>query len=65
MKNKYKYILEGFDNNWTEMDNIRSVTFNNLERGNYVFKVAGSNNDNLWSETSSLSLSFVPHPLKS
>ena len=64
-KNKYKYILEGFDNNWTEMENRRSVTFNNLERGNYVFKVAGSNNDNLWSETSSLSLSFVPHPLKS
>ena len=64
-KNKYKYILEGFDNNWTKMEDRRSVTFNNLERGNYVFKVAGSNNDNLWSETSSLSLSFVPHPLKS
>ena len=53
-KNRYKYILEGFDNNWTDLEDKRSVTFNNLGRGDYIFKVAGSNNDNLWSETSSL-----------
>ena len=64
-KNRYKYILEGFDNNWTDLEDKRSVTFNNLGRGDYIFKVAGSNNDNLWSETSSLKLSFTPHPLKS
>ena len=64
-KNRYKYILENFDNDWSELQNNKSVTFNNLNRGEYIFKVVGSNNDNVWSETSSLKLSFVPHPLRS
>ena len=64
-KNRYKYILEGYDKIWTELQNNRSVTFNNLGRGSYIFKVQGSNNDNLLSKPVSLELSFIPHPLKS
>ena len=64
-KNRYKYILENFDNKWTELESTRKVTFNNLGRGDYIFTVMGSNNDNLWSDESSLRLSFVPHPLLS
>ena len=64
-KNRYKYKLEGYDKTWTELQNNRSVTFNNLGRGSYIFKVQGSNNDNLLSKPVSLELSFIPHPLRS
>jgi signal transduction histidine kinase/ligand-binding sensor domain-containing protein/DNA-binding response OmpR family regulator len=51
-KNNYAYMLEGFDNNWINTDaKRRTVTYTNLEPGEYVFKVKGSNNDDVWNET--------------
>ncbi|MDO6761246.1 two-component regulator propeller domain-containing protein [Tamlana sp. 2_MG-2023] len=51
-KNKYKYKLEGFDENWikTSSDN-RYATYTNLEPGTYTLKVKASNNDIIWDET--------------
>lgn len=48
-KNTYKYILEGFDNDWTETVEQRTVTYTNLNPGEYVFKVTGSNGNGYWS----------------
>lgn len=47
-KNRYAYIMEGFDDNWTYSGNRRYVTYTNLDPGKYVFKVKGSNNDGIW-----------------
>lgn len=48
-KNKYKYILEGFDKQWTESGaSLRKVTYTNLNPGTYTFKVLASNNDGVW-----------------
>ncbi len=48
-KNQYKYKLEGFNEDWLVTDaGNRKVTFTNLDAGNYVFRVIGSNNDGLW-----------------
>ncbi len=49
-KNKYKYKLEGFNDEWVELGNKRQVTFVNLDPGEYLFRVAGSNNDGVWNE---------------
>lgn len=49
-KNRYAYIMEGFDNNWIYSGNRRYVTYTNLDPGKYVFKVKGSNNDGIWNE---------------
>lgn len=49
-KNKYKYILEGFDQEWNEIGTSQVATYTNIDNGNYVFKVKGSNNDNLYNE---------------
>ncbi len=50
-KNKYKYILEGFDKDWTETSaNKRHASYTNLNGGKYVFRVIGSNSDGLWNE---------------
>ena len=50
-KNKYSYILEGFDKTWNNVGNQRSATYTNLSAGKYTFRVKGTNNDGVWSET--------------
>ncbi|MCF8358812.1 MAG: response regulator [Prolixibacteraceae bacterium] len=49
-KNKYKYMLEGFDKEWNDIGTSRRATYTNLDHGEYVFKVIGSNNDNVYNE---------------
>ncbi|MDF1550141.1 MAG: response regulator, partial [Bacteroidales bacterium] len=50
-KVKYKYMLEGFDKDWMELDgNIRKAVYTNLNAGSYIFKVKACNNDGLWNE---------------
>jgi signal transduction histidine kinase/ligand-binding sensor domain-containing protein len=52
LKNKYKYMLEGFDKEWISVDaNDRDATYSNLPAGTYIFKVKASNCDGLWNET--------------
>ncbi|MBT8380492.1 MAG: SpoIIE family protein phosphatase [Ignavibacteria bacterium] len=50
-KNQYRYKLEGFNENWIQLGNNRTVTFTNLSPGDYNLIVTGSNNDGLWNET--------------
>lgn len=48
--NKYKYKLEGFDQDWIAAGNRRYTTYTNVPPGTYVFKVAASNADDVWSD---------------
>lgn len=49
---KYKYILEGYNEDWIEIDgNLPMATFANLNYGDYVFKVLASNASGVWSNT--------------
>jgi signal transduction histidine kinase len=62
LKTKYKYILEGLDNSWTETDaNHRVVRYTNLSEGVYYFKVKATNGDGVWNETPYI-LKIVVHP---
>jgi ligand-binding sensor domain-containing protein/signal transduction histidine kinase len=60
--NRYKYMLEGFDNDWIEVGgNKRSATYTNLEPGNYTLKVKASNYDGAWTQkTKSIQINIVP-----
>jgi len=49
-KNQYAYKLEGFDRDWNLAGTKRSATYTNLDAGEYVFRVIGSNNDGLWNK---------------
>ncbi|MBI3194302.1 MAG: hypothetical protein HYZ34_07545 [Ignavibacteriae bacterium] len=50
-KNLYSYMLEGFDNSWTMTTaERRSVTYTNLDAGEYRFRVMGSNSDGGWNQ---------------
>jgi len=49
-KNKYAYILEGFDSEWQYTSvGRREAIYSNLAPGQYVFKVKAANNDGIWS----------------
>jgi PAS domain S-box-containing protein len=50
-KNRYRYILEGAEETWTEVSgDHRLATYTHLPAGEYVFRVQGSNEDGIWSE---------------
>jgi ligand-binding sensor domain-containing protein/GAF domain-containing protein len=49
LKNKYAYMLEGFDEDWKYVGSSnRLATYSNLDPGDYIFKVKASNSDGLW-----------------
>jgi signal transduction histidine kinase/streptogramin lyase len=49
-KNHYAYMLEGVNEGWIDCGTRRFASFTNLEPGDYLFRVKGSNNDGLWNQ---------------
>ncbi len=49
-KNKYAYMLEGFDKEWIVSGTRREASYTNLDPGDYIFRVKASNNDGVWNE---------------
>ncbi|MGL1885122.1 MAG: methyl-accepting chemotaxis protein [Reichenbachiella sp.] len=49
-KNKYAYKLEGLEDEWNYVGDVRRANYTNLDAGNYVFRVKASNNDGFWNE---------------
>ena len=48
-KCQYKYMLEGFDNDWILTNSTRRMaTYSNLPSGTYTLKVKASNNEGQW-----------------
>ncbi|MFA6457487.1 MAG: two-component regulator propeller domain-containing protein [Bacteroidota bacterium] len=61
VKNRFKYILEGFDKGWINNGISRTATYTNIDPGEYVFKVKASNSDGVWNEQeSSITLVILP-----
>lgn len=65
-KNKYKYMLAGFDEDWIETNaKRRYVTYTNIPSGDYKFIVKASNNDGIWNNTgTSIDVTILPPPWK-
>ena len=48
-RNRYSYLLEGYDPHWIEVDaSRRIISYNHLPPGSYVLRMRGSNRDGLW-----------------
>ena len=63
-QNRYRYRLDGFDDDWREAGDAgarREVTYTNLDAGRYTFEVEASNADGVWSEAAA-SLDVVVRP---
>src|SRR5262249_26700709 len=50
-KVRFRYKLEGRDQEWHDADTRRQVFYNGLAPGQYRFHVTASNNDGVWNET--------------
>ncbi|TFG95968.1 MAG: hypothetical protein E4H13_12730, partial [Calditrichales bacterium] len=61
-KNSYAYMMEGVDPDWVYTDASRHfATYTQLDPGEYVFRVKGSNNDGVWNESGvTLSVTILP-----
>jgi ligand-binding sensor domain-containing protein len=46
-ENKYRVMLEGFDEGWRPLSTVHSVSYTNLDAGHYTFKVIAYNSDNV------------------
>lgn len=50
-KNRYAFKMIGVDEKWNYRDSsMRFASYTKLPAGTYVFRVKGSNNDNVWNE---------------
>lgn len=58
---RYKYMLEGFHDDWIDAGNQRRASFTNLPSGDFVFRVIACNDDGVWN-TAGTSVSFTLPP---
>ena len=61
-RNRYRYRLEGFDEEWVDSGTRNRVTFTNLDPGRYTLRVQGSNNDGVWNERGLAVGLIIPPP---
>lgn len=62
-KNQYRYMLEGFDEDWIENGTRNTATYTNLPAGDYVLRVQGANSAGIWNrEGLSLNVHVSPPP---
>ncbi len=47
-KNRYRYMLEGFDRGWIDAGATHTASYTNLPPKLYVFRVQAANNDGVW-----------------
>jgi two-component system sensor histidine kinase ChiS len=61
-KNQYVYKMDGVDPDWVQTNaSRRFATYTNLDPGEYVFTVKGSNNDGIWNdEGTSIKIIITP-----
>lgn len=60
-KVKFRYKLEGHDEDWQDVGTRRQAFYNNLGPGKYRFRVIAANNDGIWNETGA-TLDFTIEP---
>jgi diguanylate cyclase (GGDEF)-like protein len=58
---RYRYRLEGFDNDWVERNQLRNAQYTNLPPGRYKFKVGAALRGSGWSpETAEINFEIQP-----
>jgi signal transduction histidine kinase/CheY-like chemotaxis protein len=58
---RFRYRMDGFDNDWVDAGTLRSAFYNSLPPGPHVFRVAAINNDGVWSGDASIAF-MLPAP---
>lgn len=61
LKTEYACKMEGFDDDWINIGNKRSMSYTNLFPGKYTFRVKAANNHGVWNEEG-ISLKIIIKP---
>jgi signal transduction histidine kinase/ligand-binding sensor domain-containing protein len=48
---RFKYRVDGLENEWVDAGNKRSATYSHIPPGSYCFRVIACDSDGLWNET--------------
>jgi ligand-binding sensor domain-containing protein/DNA-binding CsgD family transcriptional regulator len=59
-KNRFQYMLEGFDKNWSEWTSRTQKEYTNLPEGKYIFKVRAKNFNNEVCKETSFTFKITP-----
>ena len=59
-KTRYRYILEGQDDQWSKITDQSFASYISLKPGNYIFKLASRGFNGLWSKPVEMSFSVTP-----
>ncbi len=60
-KVKYRYKLDGFEEQWNEVDaSQRYISYTNLPSGSYQLQLAGTNSDGNLSDVTALTINMLP-----
>lgn len=62
LKNRYAFMLEGFDPDWRHAGSRREATYTNIDPGEYTFRVKGSNNDGIWNDAGASLVIIITPP---
>jgi signal transduction histidine kinase/ligand-binding sensor domain-containing protein len=61
-KVRYRYMLDGFDHDWTDAGARRFAYYTNIPPGKYTFRVQAANNDGVWNlQGTTLQFELEPH----
>jgi two-component system cell cycle sensor histidine kinase/response regulator CckA len=61
-KARFRYRLQGYDNDWVEAGNRRMAFYTNLKPGTYAFQVIAANADGVWNQKGDLmNIKLLPH----
>jgi signal transduction histidine kinase/ligand-binding sensor domain-containing protein/DNA-binding response OmpR family regulator len=62
---KYRYKLEGYQNNWLDLQNQNEINFAGLNSGKYILKVSATRDNQTWSKPKSIVIEILNSPWKS
>ena len=61
-KVRYRYMLDGFDHDWTDAGARHVAYYTNIPPGRYTFRVQAANNDGVWNTNgTALQFELAPH----
>ena len=60
-KARYRYKLDGLNDNWSSLTDRTEISFGNLNPGKYSFNVQAVNSEGLWSDVTSFDFN-IKHP---
>lgn len=62
-KNRFRYRLKGYDNNWIETDALhRIASYSKVPAGKYTFEIITANNDGVWGKQKNIDITVLPAP---